>query len=361
MLDIEDVSEEVLSISISGTDEATELIPKQELKVKDFFLKGIGVDKMLKDIREKTFEQGQDVSTEEGRENVRSNAYKLTRSKTFLDKLGKDVVSAEKKKVDAANKNRKKIRETIDKDRDDYRKPLTDWEAQEKIREEEEAKKEKKKIEDRIEMLTAINVTLPFASVSTMADDVFEILYDSEKMKYESKIKADEEAEVKRKADEAALEEQRKDLEERLKALEEREKKVEDKEQVLEEKEKELNKSFEDETPDEAKEDDTPPDDEAPPLTEEFPAELQPEEIDAQAEEFKSKPMTNDINDINDIKVILNWVDQIKTIGLDAAPPVELIVHPDAKQLFDDITGILEMFDTNIRIRIKEVDDIIRG
>jgi len=347
MVDIEEVSEEVLSISISGTDEATELIPKQELKVKDFFLKGIGVDKMLKDIREKTFEQGQDVSTEEGRENVRSNAYKLTRSKTFLDKLGKDVVSAEKKKVDAANKNRKKIRETIDKDKDDYRKPLTDWEAQEKIREEEEAKKEKKKIEDRIEMLTKINVTLPFASVSTMADDVFEILYDSEKMKYESKIKADEEAEVKRKADEEAFEEQRKDLEERLKALEEREKKVEDKEQVLEEKEKELDKSFEDKTPDETKEDDTPintsfdmPQTEPTPLTP--PDDEEP-------------PMTNDI------KVILNWVDQIKTIGLDAAPPVALIVHPDARQLFDDITGILEMFDTNIRIRIEEVDEFIRG
>lgn len=75
-----------------------------------------------------------DIKTANGRKAIASVAYKVAKSKTFLDDLGKDMVEDWKtaaKKVDA---DRKLIRDSLDAIKDDVRKPLTEWENAEKER-----------------------------------------------------------------------------------------------------------------------------------------------------------------------------------------------------------------------------------
>lgn len=69
-----------------------------------------------------------DVTTEPGRKAIASQAYKVARTKTYLDDLGKKVVADLKelpKQVDAA---RKSLRDGLDVIRDEVRRDLTAWE-----------------------------------------------------------------------------------------------------------------------------------------------------------------------------------------------------------------------------------------
>lgn len=72
-----------------------------------------------------------DTSTASGRKAIASIAYKVAQSKTYLDAEGKKLADQQKeipKKIDAT---RKAIRDTLDKWKDEVRKPLTDWETAE--------------------------------------------------------------------------------------------------------------------------------------------------------------------------------------------------------------------------------------
>ncbi|HEK1957189.1 TPA: cell envelope biogenesis protein TolA [Proteus mirabilis] len=82
-----------------------------------------------------------DFSVAKNRKAFASLAYKVAQTKTYIDKEGKAVVDKLKelpKKVDAS---RKMFRDELDALSTDIRKPLTEWEAQEKAREEAEALK----------------------------------------------------------------------------------------------------------------------------------------------------------------------------------------------------------------------------
>lgn len=75
-----------------------------------------------------------DISTKKGRDAVASIAFKVAKSKTYLDGVGKDLVAELKelpKKIDAS---RKEMRDTLDAWKDEVRKPLTEWEAEESQR-----------------------------------------------------------------------------------------------------------------------------------------------------------------------------------------------------------------------------------
>lgn len=75
-----------------------------------------------------------DASTAEGRAEIKSMAFAVTKSKTALkaigDKLAKDAKDLPKK-IDAG---RRKVEDTLDAWRDEVRKPLTDWETAEDAR-----------------------------------------------------------------------------------------------------------------------------------------------------------------------------------------------------------------------------------
>jgi colicin import membrane protein len=72
-----------------------------------------------------------DITTEDGRERVKSTAYKIARSKTTLDEIGKEHVADIKAKSAAIDKERKTIRDRLDALKEEVRGPLTAWEEAE--------------------------------------------------------------------------------------------------------------------------------------------------------------------------------------------------------------------------------------
>ena len=71
-----------------------------------------------------------DVFTDKGRKDIASMAYSVARTKTYLDSIGKELVSYYKevpKKIDSV---RKFARDSLDSLRDEVRKPLDEWEAE---------------------------------------------------------------------------------------------------------------------------------------------------------------------------------------------------------------------------------------
>jgi len=144
-------------------------IPKQNAF--EVFSTEKGVDPFLVKIREEIDAFIPDASTKKGRDEIASMAYKVARSKTALDEVGKALVADLKelpKKIDA---ERKRVRETLDAWRDEVRKPLTDWECAEEDR--------KKRHQMRLDMLldahtdgmTAQQIAEKLGAISEVAID----------------------------------------------------------------------------------------------------------------------------------------------------------------------------------------------
>lgn len=76
-----------------------------------------------------------DVSTDKGRKAVASNAYAVSRSKTFLESIGKSHVADLKAKAKVIDEQRATIRDRLDALRDEVRRPLTEIEEAEKAHE----------------------------------------------------------------------------------------------------------------------------------------------------------------------------------------------------------------------------------
>jgi len=75
-----------------------------------------------------------DISTAAGRDQVRSLAYKVARSKTALDAMGKGLTDEWRTRTDAVNAERRTIRDRLDALAEDVRRPLTEYENAEKER-----------------------------------------------------------------------------------------------------------------------------------------------------------------------------------------------------------------------------------
>lgn len=79
-----------------------------------------------------------DVTTKKGRDAIASMAHKVARSKTYIDNAGKDLVAELKALPKQIDESRRVVRERLDALRDEVRRPLTEWEAeQERIKAEE--------------------------------------------------------------------------------------------------------------------------------------------------------------------------------------------------------------------------------
>jgi uncharacterized coiled-coil protein SlyX len=89
---------------------------------------GNKIEELLNAIATEARSEVPDPSTEKGRERIKSLAYKVAKSKTAIDALGKDLVAdwkAKSKEVDAI---RKTARERLDALKEEVRQPVTDWE-----------------------------------------------------------------------------------------------------------------------------------------------------------------------------------------------------------------------------------------
>ncbi|WP_154937409.1 hypothetical protein [Klebsiella michiganensis] len=79
-----------------------------------------------------------DVTTKKGRDAIASMAHKVARSKTYIDNAGKDLVAELKALPKKIDESRRIARERLDALKDEIRRPLTEWEAeQDRIKAEE--------------------------------------------------------------------------------------------------------------------------------------------------------------------------------------------------------------------------------
>jgi len=112
-------------------NETTELatIPKETAL--SVFSADKGLDPYIAKIKAEVDGFIPDVTTKKGRDAIASMAYKVAKSKTYLDNCGKELV-AELKQIPARiDSERKRMRDMLDAMKDDVRKPLTDWEESE--------------------------------------------------------------------------------------------------------------------------------------------------------------------------------------------------------------------------------------
>lgn len=72
-----------------------------------------------------------DLTTEKGRKNIASLAYKVGRTKTAIDEAGKLLKSEYKKKTDAIDAERRLAWDKLEAIQEEARKPLTEWETAE--------------------------------------------------------------------------------------------------------------------------------------------------------------------------------------------------------------------------------------
>ena len=111
-----------------------ELITIQPASIADVFTKDGGADPILEAIKKEVSKHVPDISSKKGREEIASLAYKVAKTKTYMDNLGASLVEDIKKQVKLVDGSRKKIRDYLDELKDETRKPLTDWENKEKNR-----------------------------------------------------------------------------------------------------------------------------------------------------------------------------------------------------------------------------------
>ncbi|HBQ7280514.1 hypothetical protein L1R18_16395 [Klebsiella pneumoniae] len=96
------------------------------------------LDPLIKAIEKEARSLVPDVTTKKGRDAIASIAHKVARSKTYIDNAGKDLVAELKALPKQIDESRRVVRERLDALKDEVRRPLTEWEAeQERIKAEE--------------------------------------------------------------------------------------------------------------------------------------------------------------------------------------------------------------------------------
>lgn len=105
----------------------------QALNAVQIFQQG-GLDAILEGIEAKVRAIPLDGSTAAGRDQIRSVAYSVTRTKTLLDAEGKALTEGWRESTKRVNDDRKRLTERLTLLADDVRKPLTDFENKDKAR-----------------------------------------------------------------------------------------------------------------------------------------------------------------------------------------------------------------------------------
>lgn len=111
-----------------------ELIERQNLEPLELF-KDENINKIVSLVRDEASKLAtNDVSTEKSRKKINSLARKIGSSKTFVDDIGKKLVSGWKNRAKEVDVQRRKVREQLDTLKEEIRMPLTEWEQAEQGR-----------------------------------------------------------------------------------------------------------------------------------------------------------------------------------------------------------------------------------
>lgn len=118
--------------------EVTDLVVIEKQNAMAVFTTKEQLDPIIEAIEKEARSLVPDVSTRKGREAIASMAHKVARSKTYIDNAGKDLVAELKALPKQIDESRRIVRERLEALKDEVRRPLTEWEAeQERIKAEE--------------------------------------------------------------------------------------------------------------------------------------------------------------------------------------------------------------------------------
>lgn len=114
------------------TDAAESTALFQPPAPKDVLLKEGGLDAFINDVIQPAIDGFEiDLTTVKGRKAITSFAFKITRTATFLDAIGKEENEAARAQINVVDAARRAAMVKLKTLRDGFRKPLDDWEAAE--------------------------------------------------------------------------------------------------------------------------------------------------------------------------------------------------------------------------------------
>lgn len=204
---------------------ANELITIEPKNVLTLFTEQDQLEEIIKQVEMEVATFEHDLSNDARRKKTASLANKVARTKTYLDGLGKDLVSDWKAKAKVVDANRKSMRDRLDELKVTARQPLTEWEEEQaRIAEEkriaEEAEKLRIQVENDHEIALLMNekIDREAEEARKAAEEV-----ERQRKEQEEKDRLEREARIEREAKEKA-EREAAEREERIKREAEEEK-----------------------------------------------------------------------------------------------------------------------------------------
>jgi hypothetical protein len=194
---------------------SNELIAIEKLNALDVFQNN-GLEPVLNQIAERARTIVYDLDTDKGRKEIASMAYAVARSKTAIDDIGKDLVADWKEKAKKVDNERKRARDFLDALKDEIRQPLTQWEG--RVAEHEEKIAQIRGLLTFDHDPTADDINQRIARAHEIHDRKWEEFADNAKAVYDMVLEDLQQRfdrRVKYEAEQAELENLRKEKEER--------------------------------------------------------------------------------------------------------------------------------------------------
>lgn len=196
--------------------EVTDLVVIEKSSAMAVFTNNEQLDPIIEKIEKEARSLVPDVSTKKGRDAIASMAHKVARSKTYIDNAGKDLVAELKALPKQIDESRRIVRERLDALKDEVRRPLTEWEAeQERIKAEEaariKAEEDRKKLESDHEIALLMNDAFDRELAEKKAAEERQRIAHEEELKRQAAEQAKREAEEKAAAELAAAKKREED------------------------------------------------------------------------------------------------------------------------------------------------------
>lgn len=196
--------------------EVTDLVVIEKSSAMAVFTNNEQLDPIIEKIEKEARSLVPDVSTKKGRDAIASMAHKVARSKTYIDNAGKDLVAELKALPKQIDESRRIVRERLDALKDEVRRPLTEWEAeQERIKAEEaarvKAEEDRKKFQSDHEIALLMNDAFDRELAEKKAEEERQRIAHEEELKRQAAEQAKREAEEKAAVDLAAAKKREED------------------------------------------------------------------------------------------------------------------------------------------------------
>ena len=189
-------------------------LPSVPAELEAAFINDEFIEGLIKDIREKASSVVGDLNTVKGRRAYISMAANVRSTKTAIDEAGKKLVAEMKKRPALVDASRKKVRDSLDELAVEIRKPVTDWEAEQKEKEFNAMWDEALELDAKITAERAAALAAKIEADHEMAllmNEKIDREREEERQKaeqakreHEERIKREAEEKARREADEAA-------------------------------------------------------------------------------------------------------------------------------------------------------------